>query len=288
MLYLSKPRYLRRIWGSLQKEGSETPVGEIWWLFQEKDCSSSLTDPVSGTEATVDSLVSSGNLPGKTVYPILLKTLHTADRLSVQVHPGMDEDSLFKEETWIVLQAETGAWMMGGINSDRHCFLEFIRLGRAEEVLNRICLETGDIYHIPPGTVHSLGPGLEILEVQSNCNVTYRLYDWERTGNNGESRQLHLKMGIEAIDWGSGGRPVPAGKHGAVDMYALNNCNYSIRNCIGQLEVDPPPGGLFFLATGNLYIQNIEIHSPVCLIADMNGGMFRLNGSGYIVEPGGK
>lgn len=288
MLYLSKPRYLRRIWGSLQKEGSETPAGEIWWLFHEKDCSSDLTDPVSGTETSVDTLVSSGYLPGKTVYPILLKTLHTADRLSVQVHPGRDEGSLFKEETWIVLHADGGAWMMGGINSDRYCFLESIQLGRAVEVLNRIGLETGDVYHIPPGTVHSLGPGLEILEVQSNCNVTYRLYDWGRTGINGKPRQLHLETGIEAIDWGSGGRPVPAGKHGVIDRHALDICNYSIQYYKSQSEVDVPRGGLFYLASGSLRIREIEIHSPSCLIADMNGGVFRLGGSGYIVEPGGK
>ncbi len=288
MLYLSKPEYLRRIWGSLQKEGSETPVGEIWWLFHEKDHSSVLSDPVSGNETTVDTLVSSGKLPGKIVYPILLKTLHTADRLSVQVHPGRDEGGLFKEETWIVLQAEAGAWMMGGINSDRHYFLESIRLGRAEEVLNRIELETGDTYHIPPGTVHSLGPGLEILEVQSNCNVTYRLYDWERTGTDGEFRQLHLETGIEAIDWGSCGRPVSAGKHGDIDMYTLDICSYSIKNCNGQLEAVVPRGGLFFLASGSLRIQEIEIYSPACLIADTGGGVFRLDGSGYIVEPGGK
>ena len=288
MLYLSKPRYLRRIWGSLQKEGSETPVGEIWWLFHEKNCSSDLTDPVSGTEISVDTLVSSGNLPGKTVYPILLKTLHTADRLSVQVHPGRAEGSLFKEETWIVLQAEAGAWMMGGINSDRHYFLESIRLGRAEEVLNRIELETGDIYHIPPGTVHSLGPDLEILEVQSNCDITYRLYDWGRTGTDGKPRQLHLEMGIEAIDWGSGGRPVSCGKHGVIDMYTLDICNYSIQYQKSQSEVDLPSGGLFFLVSGSLCIQEIEIHSPACLIADVNGGVFRLEGSGYIVEPGRK
>ncbi len=288
MLYLSKPRYLRRIWGSLQKEGSEIPVGEIWWLFHEKDCSSALTDPVSGAETSVDSLVLSENLPGKTVYPILLKTLHTADRLSVQVHPGTDEGTLFKEETWIVLQAEPGAWMMGGINSDRHYLIESIRLGRVEEVLNRIELETGDTYHIPPGTVHSLGPGLEILEVQSNCNVTYRLYDWGRTGTDGKPRQLHLKKGTEAIDWGSGGRPVSAGKHGVIDMCALDICDYSIQYHKGQSEVDIPSGALFFLASGNLYVHNIEIHSPACLIADTNGGVLRLNGSGYIVETGGK
>ncbi|MCK4505420.1 MAG: class I mannose-6-phosphate isomerase [Candidatus Aegiribacteria sp.] len=288
MLYLSKPEYLRRIWGSLQKDGSETPVGEIWWLFHEKDHSSDLSDPVSGTVTSVDTLVSSGNLPGKTVYPILLKTLHTADRLSVQVHPGRDEGSLFKEETWIVLQAEAGAWMMGGINSDRHCFLESIRLGRAEEVLNRINLETGDIYHIPPGTVHSLGPGLEILEVQSSCNITYRLYDWGRTGTDGKPRQLHLEKGTEIIDWSSDGSPVPAGKHGVIDNHALDICNYSIHYYKSQSEVDVPRGGLFFLVSGSLHIQKIEIYSPACLIADMTGGVFRLEGSGYIVKPGGK
>ena len=287
MLYISQPRYVPRVWGSFAAPGLETPVGEIWWLFHEEGASSLLQNAVDGHPTTVADLVISDELPGEYVYPVLLKTLHTADRLSVQVHPGIGGGSPAKEETWIVLSAETGAWMMGGLRStDRNLFLDLLLTGRIEDVLQRIDLHTGDIYHIPPGTVHSLGPGLQILEVQSNCNITYRLYDWGRTGTDGKPRKLHLEKGIEAIDWSSGGSPVSAGSDGRIDRLKLK-AGYRISYIEGKLNMDIPGGALFFVSSGSAALQGHEVDFPACLIADMNGGKLTLSGAGYIIEPGG-
>ncbi|NOQ23382.1 MAG: hypothetical protein GQ565_12155 [Candidatus Aegiribacteria sp.] len=287
MLYISEPRYVPRVWGSLAAEGFETPVGEVWWLFHEERTSSLLRNAVDGNSTTVDDLVTAGELPGEYVYPVLLKTLHTADKLSLQVHPGIGGGNLRKEETWIVLAAETGAWMMGGLKDiDRSLFLDFLRTGRAEEILRRIDLNMGDIYHIPPGAVHSLGPGLRILEVQSNCDITYRLYDWERTGTDGKPRELHIEKGIEAVDWSKGGRPVPAGTEGRVDRLKLK-ADYRISDIRGTLEKSIPGGAIFFVSSGSVTIQGSEVDSPACLIADMDGGKLALTGEGYLIEPGG-
>ncbi len=287
MLYISEPKYVPRVWGSLVSPGVETPVGEIWWLFHEERTSSLLRTAVDGHPATVDDLVAAGKLPGEYVYPVLLKTLHTADKLSLQVHPGIGGGSLCKEETWIVLAAETGAWMLGRMNNiDRNLFLDLLRTGRAEEVLQRIDLSMGDIYHIPPGTIHSLGPGLRILEVQSNCNVTYRLYDWGRTGTGGKPRELHIEKGIKSIDWSSGGNPVHVGTDGKIDRLKLK-AGYRIADIRGVSNTDIPGGALFFVSSGSVAIRGDEIDSPVCIVADMAGGKLALNGAGYLIEPGG-
>lgn len=287
MLYISQPRYVPRVWGSFAAPGFETPVGEIWWLFHEEGASSLLLNASDGHPATVDDLVAADELPGESVYPVLLKTLHTAERLSVQVHPGIGGGNPAKEETWIVLSAETGAWMMGGLrDTDRNLFLDLLRAGRVEDVVQRIDLNAGDIYHIPPGTVHSLGPGLQILEVQSNCNLTYRLYDWGRTGTDGKPRELHLEKGIEAIDWSTGGSPVSAGTDGRIDPLKLK-AGYRISDYEGILNTGIPGGALFFVSSGSVSIQGSEVNSPACIVADIAGGKLTLSGAGYIIEPGG-
>lgn len=287
MLYISEPRYVPRVWGSLAVREFETPVGEIWWLFHEERTSSLLRNAVDGHPTTVDELVTADELPGEHIYPVLLKTLHTSDKLSVQVHPGIKGGSLFKEETWIVLAAEAGAWMMGGLKDiGRNLFTDLLRTGRVEEALRKIDLNTGDIYHIPPGTIHSLGPGLQILEVQSNCDITYRLYDWGRTGTDGRPRELHIEKGIEAVDWSSGGSPVTAGTAGKIEQLKLK-ADYRISDIRGALEMNIPGGALFFLSSGSVTIQDSKIDSPACIVADTGGGKLALNGAGYLIEPGG-
>ena len=287
MLYISEPRYVPRVWGSFAAPRLDTSVGEIWWLFHEECASSLLRNAVDGHPTTVADLVINDELPGEYVYPVLLKTLHTADRLSLQVHPGIGGGSPAKEETWIVLSAETGAWMMGGLRDmDRNLFLDLLLTERIEDILQRIDLRAGDVYHIPPGTVHSLGPGLQILEVQSNYNITYRLYDWGRIGTDGKPRELHLEKGIEAIDWSTGGSPVSAGSDGRIDPLKLK-ADYRISYIEGTLNAEIPGGALFFVSSGSVTIRSGGIDSPACLIADMNGGKLTLSGAGYIIEPGG-
>lgn len=284
MLFLTEPLYVPRIWGSIPGEDRELPVGEIWWVYHRGDDSAVLRDPAGSERTTVAQLVSSARLPGGGSFPVLLKTLHTADRLSVQVHPGAAGGEFRKEETWIVLAAEPGAWMMGGVaETDRDAFLGAVKKGGAEEYLQRVPLEQGDAYHIPPGTVHSLGPGLTVLEVQSNCDVTYRLYDWDRRDRRGRRRELHLKKGMNAVDWDSPGNPVSLSRDGVFLEEELK-ADYSIRQFDRNDMLQLPGGCIFFLCSG-IVRPGPEIPAPACLLADSGGGTFRLEGSGYLIEP---
>lgn len=284
MLFLTEPLYVPRVWGSIPRGDGDIPAGEIWWVYHMGDDSAMLKDSAGSEITTVAHLVFSGRLPGGNSYPVLLKTLHTADRLSVQVHPGATGGELRKEETWIVLTAEPGAWMMGGLKgTDRDSFLRAVEGGNAEEYLRRVPLDAGDAFHIPPGTVHALGPGLTVLEVQSNCDITYRLYDWDRRDQGGGRRELHLKKGMNAVDWDSPGNPVPLSRDGIFQGDKLK-ADYSMSHVNLNDKLSLPGGSIFFLCSGRAR-PGSELQAPACLLADSGGGSFFLEGSGYLIEP---
>ncbi len=283
MIYVSLPEKRARIWGSLPGPDGSTPVGEIWWIHHGEDGASSSLEGEDGTRTTVADLVMSGRLPGGRRYPLLLKTLHTADELSVQVHPGMNGGGLFKEETWMVLRAVEGAWMMGGMEPvGRKVFMEAMSAGRAGEVLRKISLRSGDVYHIPPGTVHALGPGLTVLEIQSNCDVTYRIHDWGRLGLEGKPRKLDLKEAADAMDWDVPAAPIPVGRNWNIDVDDF--ARYSIKAVSGKKRVRLPDGAVLFVFRGS---AGIDDEAPVCFIADGDGGEVDVNGRGFVFEPGG-
>jgi mannose-6-phosphate isomerase len=288
VLFLCDPRRVPRLWGSLPG-GDEGPLGELWWIYHDEDGSTLLTGPRGTETTTLDRLVRSGSIPGGVKYPLMVKTLHTRQRLSVQVHPGAFEGPGRKEETWIVLRALPGAWMMGGLRTEvgPESFVD-LDLQGVERVLHRIPLADGDIWHIPPGTVHALGPDLEVLEIQDNCDVTYRLYDWGRIGPDGKPRRLHLEQGMASIAPPPGGVPVRAGTGGRLFPDAILGGSYALRQVAAPSTVPLSAGEVFFLAFGRLSTDG-EIHdSPACLIAADGGGDVKLvEGVGYRVIPGG-
>lgn len=135
-------------------------------------------------------------------YPLLVKIIQANDTLSVQVHPD-DEDARRlegehergKTECWYVLSADEGASLVYGLkgNPAKEEIRESIRNNTLESHLDRVQVKKGDFIFIPSGTVHAIGGGLRLLEVQQSCNITYRLYDW------GRPREVHIEKGVEVI-----------------------------------------------------------------------------------------
>ncbi len=135
-------------------------------------------------------------------YPLLVKVIQANDTLSVQVHPD-DEVALKlegsgnrgKTECWYVLEVQPGSKLVYGFNKDysNEEINHAIENNTIENLLNQVEVQKGDFIYIPAGTVHAIGGGLRLLEVQQNCNITYRLYDW------GRPRELHIENGLEAI-----------------------------------------------------------------------------------------
>lgn len=145
-------------------------------------------------------------------FPLLFKFLDANQNLSVQVHPDDDmgatlpEPDLGKTEAWIVMGAAAGSKVYAGLKEgvNETEFRKSIEENRSEEVLHSFEPAVGDCIFIPAGTVHALGEGLLIAEIQQCSNTTFRLYDWGRVDANGIGRELHVDSGIAATDFSFG------------------------------------------------------------------------------------
>ncbi len=169
-------RFLEKIWGSQDLApwfpGSQNKIGEVWF---EAD------------------------------LPLLVKFVFTSERLSVQVHPDdafaqAHESSRGKTEMWYILRADPGARLAIGLR--QHVTREKLRQaalsGEIEDLLNWTTVEAGDAFFVPAGTVHAIGPGLAICEIQEHSDITYRLYDY------GRGRELHLDQALQVASLEAG------------------------------------------------------------------------------------
>jgi len=149
------------------------------------------------------SIVSSDYNSGK--FPLLIKYIDAEQTLSVQVHPDNDyaqkyeNGELGKTEMWYIVDCKPGAKIVYGLNGDytREDLQNLIDCNKFEDCLNYIEVKPGDVYFIPAGFVHAIGGGILIAEVQQNSDTTYRLYDYNRLGADGNLRELHIKKALD-------------------------------------------------------------------------------------------
>jgi len=218
-----KPVFKDKIWGgnriktSLGLDFSPLPTcGEAWVLSGVAECQTVVANGfLAGNELNEILEIYMDELVGEQVYekfenefPILVKFIDANDYLSVQVHP---DDVLAasrgvgsgKTEMWYVLDAEPGAELISGFNRkmDAATFREFVEQKRLKEILNVEKVKSGDVFFIPSGRVHALGPGILLAEIQQTSDTTYRIYDWDRVDTQGKSRELHTGLAMDAIDF---------------------------------------------------------------------------------------
>ena len=226
---LFEPVYKEVIWGGDKissysgKKTPETnmPIGEAWQICDraEKQCV-----VINGSLAgkTLRELVEAS--PGKIVgsrhraeepFPILVKLLDSAKRLSLQVHPDEVIAKKFpnaepKNEMWYLLDHDEDAKIFAGLRFDKTQLQFRTRVGtdKLEECLQVFPSHKGDAYFISAGTVHSIGGGNLILEVQQNSDTTYRVHDWGRVDYDGNPRQLHIDEALECIHFKDRGLPL--------------------------------------------------------------------------------
>jgi mannose-6-phosphate isomerase len=149
-------------------------------------------------------------------FPLLYKFIDAEDFLSVQVHPGYDyarkheEGDAGKSEAWYVIHAEPGAKIVHGLSpgTTRRAFSGAIRDGAVEEHVRFVEVKRGDVLTIPPGTVHAIGPGVVVAEIQENSDTTYRVYDWGRMGLDGKPRELHVEKALDVIGFAGPSEPL--------------------------------------------------------------------------------
>ena len=141
------------------------------------------------------------------MFPLIVKLLDTSDKLSIQVHPNDDyahkhENQFGKNEAWYILEAEEGAGVYLGfkekVTKDR--VKQSIEDGTLLDLMQFYPAKPGNVFYIPAGTVHSLGAGLTVAEIQQNSNVTYRLFDYNRPGKDGQPRELHIDQALEVAN----------------------------------------------------------------------------------------
>lgn len=145
-------------------------------------------------------------------FPLLLKYLDCQNVLSVQVHPDdayglkMTTPDLGKTEAWYIIDAQPGSLLYAGLKKDvsREELALAIRDGKTEDCLHAIEPQAGDCVFIPAGTVHALGSGLLVAEIQQASDCTFRLFDWNRVDNAGNPRPLHIDQALEVIDFQRG------------------------------------------------------------------------------------
>ncbi len=210
-----KPAYKDYIWGGEKlrsiygKETDLSPLAESW----ELSCHPDGLSIISGGDydgKTLDSYIKEnkgclGTLCKADELPILIKLIDAQDNLSVQVHPNDEkakewENQNGKTEMWYVVQADKGAKMTCGMRQDttKEELKKAIKNNTVEELLNTVPSKKGDVFFVEAGTVHAIGRGNVIAEIQQNSNVTYRLYDYGRIGKDGKPRELHIEKGVKA------------------------------------------------------------------------------------------
>ncbi len=196
--------------------GSLPNCGEVWLLSGLWDEQSEVANgDFEGDE--INDLVETfmGDLVGESVFdkygeqfPLLLKIIDANDWLSVQVHP---DDELAekrgigngKTEMWYVMHADKDAELVMGFNREmtRMDYVKVMKNNTLRDVLNYEKVEAGDVFFIPAGRVHALGPDIMVAEIQQTSDTTYRIYDWDRINEAGMSRELHIPQSVEAIDF---------------------------------------------------------------------------------------
>jgi mannose-6-phosphate isomerase len=221
-----KEQYFERIWGghSLRSlygmpapEGR--PVGEAWLISDHPSAESVVADGPSAGQTLHDLMTRHGEaLMGRLAkptihgrFPLLLKLLDARDVLSVQVHPDdaaaqrLGEPDVGKTEMWHVLHADPGSTLICGLDPevDAPRLAGAINLGDIEELMIRFPVAPGDSVFVPAGTVHAIGAGNLLAEIQQNSDLTYRLYDWGRVDDQGNPRQLHVEKSLAATRFGS-------------------------------------------------------------------------------------
>ncbi len=141
-------------------------------------------------------------------FPLLFKFIDAKEDLSIQVHPNdklakARHNSFGKTEMWYVMQADNNAHLTIGFKEDvsRAQYVEKLNQKKLSELLNKKTVQQGDIFFLETGTVHAIGGGVVVAEIQQTSDITYRLYDWDRVDAHGNSRELHTELALDAINF---------------------------------------------------------------------------------------
>lgn len=218
-----KPILKEKIWGGtklqtlLNKNTECNNIGESWEISSIKnDVSIVANGDFKGV--TLNQLLRKykEKLVGNTVFktfkynfPLLIKFIDASSDLSVQLHPNdvlaqKRHNSFGKTEMWHIIQADEDSRLILGFTNGikKSDYKKYLKEKNLPEILNEVSVKKGDTFFIPTGTVHAIGAGILLAEIQQTSDITYRVYDWDRLDIDGKLRSLHVREALDAINFG--------------------------------------------------------------------------------------
>jgi mannose-6-phosphate isomerase len=223
MLYpfIFQPIFKERIWGGLELERlygkkipAGKPIGEAWEISDRPgDASVIANGPLAGKDLRwlmqnhAAEILGNAKPAAHGRFPLLCKILDAREKLSLQVHPPANKAAELKgepkTEMWFIADAAPDASLYVGLKNGvtRADFEKKISDGTVADCFHRIPVKAGDTMFLPSGRVHAIGDGLVIFEIQQNSDTTYRVFDWNRVGLDGQPRELHIAQSLASIDF---------------------------------------------------------------------------------------
>ena len=214
-----EPIFMERVWGGRRLESEygkklppNTPIGESWEIVDRPEAQSVVQNgPLKGK--TLHALWTQhrqavfGTVPDGSRFPLFIKLLDAREKLSLQVHPPENVAGKVggepKTEFWYVAAAEPNAELLVGLREETSAqqFRQSIEKGKVADHVHSIRVKPGDAMFLPAGRFHAIGGGNLLVEIQQNSDTTYRVFDWNRVDDQGNSRQLHVDKALQCINF---------------------------------------------------------------------------------------
>lgn len=290
------------IWGGNRlreeygKQLDSDKIAESWELSCHKDGKSIVASGEFAGKTLPEYIAEKGNSVLGTncarfeYFPILIKLIDAKDNLSVQVHPSNDyamrvEGEYGKTEMWYIVDCEEGAELLYGFKHEitSEEFAERIANNTLLEVTNNVPVHKGDVFFIEAGTLHAIGKGILIAEIQQNSNTTYRIYDYGRVGADGKPRPLHVEKACEVTElvppkYPTSAQGVPEKMDGGVKTL-LRSCEYFNVN---KLELD----GAVTLTASDASFNSVLVLDGNCTVSANDEDISASKGDSLFIDAG--
>lgn len=299
------------IWGGTRlrdeygKKSDKDKLAESWELSCHKDGES----VIENGEFAGKTLSAYINESGKGVlgkkcerfeyFPILIKLIDAKDNLSVQVHPDNEyamrvEGEYGKTEMWYIVDCEEGAELLYGFKHEitREEFAKRIADNTLLEVTNNVPVHKGDVFFIEAGTLHAIGKGILIAEIQQNSNTTYRIYDYGRVGADGKPRQLHVEKACEVTKLIPPTRPTkpmgsPVKKDGCTETLLATSEYFNVNRLDvtekAELEANENSFNSLLVLDGEFTVGDLKLKKGDSAFVPAGYGKYTVKGSGEII-----
>ena len=311
-MYILKlnPVFKDYLWGGTKLrdeygfESDLTKLAEGWMLSCHKDGENTIENGEFAGKTLTEVVKSNPDFLGENGkkfehFPILIKLIDAKDDLSVQVHPDNEyamrvENEYGKTECWYILDCDEGAELIYGFNRDISSeeFKNRIADNTFLETVNKVKVKKGDLFFIEAGTLHAIGKGILLAEIQQNSNTTYRVYDYGRLGADGKPRDLHVQKAIDVTNCTPPTRSTnPEGELVEYEDYStqlLTKCDLfnvkkvSVKNIFDGVA-DEKSFVSVLVTDGIGKIENIDIKKGDSLFIPANYGTFTISGSLEII-----